>query len=71
MVPKALLMTEVIKNKPADSVRINDDDGINKHSESSRDQCINENISAATDDSDLSEKSAEVSMSKELSLIHI
>ncbi|XP_042340168.1 box C/D snoRNA protein 1 [Plectropomus leopardus] len=56
---------EAIKDKPADSVGVNVNDDINKHSDSSRDQSINENISGSADDNELSEKSAEVSMYKE------
>lgn len=55
---------EVIKDEPADSVDVNVDDGLNKHSDSSRAQCINEDISGSTMTSELS-KSAEVSMTKE------
>ncbi|XP_059197401.1 box C/D snoRNA protein 1 [Centropristis striata] len=61
---------EVIKDKPAvHSVDVNVNDGVNeKDSDSSRDQCINKDISAAPNDDmtiELSEKSAEVSMTKE------
>ncbi|XP_074491084.1 box C/D snoRNA protein 1 isoform X1 [Sebastes fasciatus] len=53
----------VIKDKPADSVDVNvDDDGINKHSDSSRDQSTSL-VPPMT--IELSEKSAEVSMTQE------
>ncbi|TDH08851.1 hypothetical protein EPR50_G00101760 [Perca flavescens] len=55
---------EVIKDEPADSVDVNVDDGFNKHSDSSRGQCINEDISGSMMTSELS-KSAELSMTKE------
>ncbi|KAM7409789.1 hypothetical protein PAMA_001332 [Pampus argenteus] len=43
-------------------------DGINKHSDSSRDQCINKDITGAIDDNGGARESAEVSMTKEEAL---
>lgn len=56
---------EVIKDEPTDRVDVNVDDGINKPSGSSRDQGINENNSGSLMTIELSEKSAEVSMTKD------
>ncbi|XP_040896161.1 box C/D snoRNA protein 1 [Toxotes jaculatrix] len=56
---------QVVKYERGHSVDINVDDGINKHSDSSRDQCINEGVAGSTDDNSAVMERAEVSMTKE------
>lgn len=55
---------KVMKDELGDTVDMNVD-GINKRSDSSRDQCIKENIIGFTDGTSAVTESAEVSMSKE------
>lgn len=52
----------MVKGEPAECVIV--DDGINKHSDRSRDQCLKTSL-GSTDDSSASRESAEVSMTKE------
>ncbi|XP_022593835.1 box C/D snoRNA protein 1 [Seriola dumerili] len=56
---------KVIKAELGVTVDINVDGGINKHSDSSRDQCVNEDITVAAELSSVTPESAEVSMSKD------
>ncbi|XP_044217618.1 box C/D snoRNA protein 1 [Thunnus albacares] len=57
--------TDFTKDELADSVDKVVDDGINKHRDSSRDQCVNKDITGTIDDNRAARESTEVSMTKE------
>ncbi|XP_069009205.1 box C/D snoRNA protein 1 [Embiotoca jacksoni] len=57
---------EVIKDERAAEPAVLDNvgDAVNKHIDSSRDQCVSEDVAASTDDTTAARESAEVSMTK-------